>query len=1159
MEAIVLKVLKKYLKLFIKNFTPDNFSLSLLKGEGQLVDLHLNENVIQELLLIPPQLRVIQASCDTLTAKVPWTSYRKDPITMSMQTISIQLKEPEIVTALQPQFKKFKKKNKNKRNEVTENMQELRSYLQVSVSTSRGDSLILEVDDVLVQSTNSGFQPVDLTQIKTIDKEQGIESLHKLITAKSISIKIQDIGGMSYNVIENMPLKVLFSSKRRIKDWSQLSAKVEILMGFLNLNWTLTQWHLISDLFTSFQEILARAAPPPAAIAEPESKSSKKKKEKKEKKDKEDLKKEGSTLSPGSMNGSPLLGSSPSPIKRSTSPGDLEPLNNPASPSTEPDVPLPKHSDVTYDFHIDKWRLELVDSHTSDSNFDSGFQFQGDGLHFGFTSTNVNYKPTNEDGVVIYSLPIRESIVSVVMNSLQIQEIESFKSRKVKHELCGNNEESPRPAARKYDHSITSISSDGISERIQIHHYQGPYLMKGNFIFRKPIVTDENPDPLSKLVSTDGKPLPPLIGLELNLHLSHFMLYGDRRSWKKLISFLMPPEQDLETDSESDSSVIDPTSPSKSVDGSSSTLQEIDIGNGNGSVANVSAAENNETGGKVIDPAALKKKVVETGKKTISKFKRKFKLGSNWKNQIKIIVKATETLIFIPEDPNEERFKGSTMKLKLGSFVMRNHSEWKNVPHLYEGLQLIDSSAVPDPITLSGLDHRFSFKMENISCIINENSNSTDVLLPTTISLFLRASRSQFLLNEKRIPKIDLTFISSDFNFRITKDQSEYLDYIGKKYLSPDKMKALLQSRIKSIKSVAKKKLNTLKEKHIDRTLTIKKKVEKTLQQYHWSVYICIQKGVFFLPLQHLLEPKTMVGDIVDTTVTSDGSALSEFKVESMGLALVNNATGQNIVFKVGTFEATGIEHPKLTTSTTLRPLPVPEDEYIPSRQADNTNLLVAYRRRQKKDSTTAIAVDSELNDWIAEVNVRLQGTQVMVVKKKGSSSKKSGLKIPDIQNFITKLVNTIEQKKEDIDNLKKGIKKVKLDIVWSLELGNCEILMGNKSKGSDAYRPKGIVRITDTNRKTNAKAYKDIEEELLKKTLESAQSEEEKDYFNNKINQLTAELENIKKQSNQELLTLKQEYMTLESKFIQTKMTMAEMENENDSLKYEMKKLQKK
>eukprot|EP01132_Coremiostelium_polycephalum_P004868 gene4868-6068_t len=1146
MEAIVLKVLKKYLKLFIKNFTSDNFSMSLLKGEGTLVDLNLNENIIQELLMIPLQFKVTHASCDSLTAKVPWTSFKKEPITISLQTITINLNEPETIVPIPSQLKKFKKKNKNKRNEVTENLQIEVKSLKLNIASLHGNSLMLEIQDVLIQSTNSNFQVGDLSQIKTVDKEQGIELLHKLITAKSISIKIQDIGGFTNTILDNMPLKILYCSKRRIKDWVQLSAKLEFLIKNINLNWNLLQLHLLQEMVEGFQNTLARAIPAlPNSSAEstPSSKSSKSKSKEK------DTHHNGSSPS--------ITSTSPTNTKLKDSPSDISSPHG--SGAVDEQLPVPKHSDFSYDFHIERWKLALVDNF---SGGDTGYLFKGEGLHFGFTSANTIFKPTNPDtGSMYYQLPIRETILSVVMNSLSIHDIASFSKNTVAVELCNSQEEK-----KSYDKTITSISSDGIPERPSIHHYTGPYLLKGNLFFRKPIITDKDVDPFKQIAISGG---PPLIGLELNIHLKDFKFQAERRSLKRLISFLKPPESEDEYESLDQDTSINTTT-------NGNTLTIIEESNNsniphtqNGGDLQSDASNSDPTSPNAEDQQQPHKKKtikqkIESGKKKISNFKRKLKLGEHWKNQIKIILKATNTQLIIPQDPTNELFKGMTMKINFGSFVMRNHSDWKSVPHLLEGLQLISSTAVPEPITMSGLDHRFSFQMENITCIINENEKQTIVLEPTTISLFLRVSRSNELLNEKRIPKIDVSFISTDFNYKLTSRQSQYLDFIGNKYLAPKKIRSLLRSRISR---ETKKRLKAMDTKHQDRTLTIKNKVEKTLQRYYWNVYISIQRGEFFLPLQYFLDPKSAkkiheLEQQPQPFIFDDEQPLSQLKAERLGIILQNNVEGQVIVIKVGSFEAHGIDHPKLSTTTILRPLPIPEDEIIPAPNLNDTNLLVTYRRKQKKivESNT-ILVDGEMDEWVTDVWVKLQGTQVKVMKKyvppgtaKSSSPTKKKIKMPDIKNFITKVVGVLERKKDKLSDIKKGIKKVHLNLKWGVELGNCEILLGEKSKpaikgesGTTIYssdeRPKGIIKITDTNRKVNAKAYKDMEFELLKKNSERAETEVEKELYTNKIAQLEEELKNLKKRSEMEKEVLVKQYQELEGKFIESKYALAELE----------------
>lgn len=39
MEGLVVKVLRKYLSLFINNFSKDNFNLSIMKGRGEYRNL----------------------------------------------------------------------------------------------------------------------------------------------------------------------------------------------------------------------------------------------------------------------------------------------------------------------------------------------------------------------------------------------------------------------------------------------------------------------------------------------------------------------------------------------------------------------------------------------------------------------------------------------------------------------------------------------------------------------------------------------------------------------------------------------------------------------------------------------------------------------------------------------------------------------------------------------------------------------------------------------------------------------------------------------------------------------------------------------------------------------------------------------------------------
>lgn len=55
---------------FTKNLSPDKIQLSTLKGEGELTNLELNEEVLMELMDLPTWLKLNTAVCNKVSVKV---------------------------------------------------------------------------------------------------------------------------------------------------------------------------------------------------------------------------------------------------------------------------------------------------------------------------------------------------------------------------------------------------------------------------------------------------------------------------------------------------------------------------------------------------------------------------------------------------------------------------------------------------------------------------------------------------------------------------------------------------------------------------------------------------------------------------------------------------------------------------------------------------------------------------------------------------------------------------------------------------------------------------------------------------------------------------------------------------------------------------------
>lgn len=64
----------------MKNLSSDRINLSTLKGEGELNNLELEEDVLTELLALPTWMKLTQARCNRVLIRIPWTKLKSVPI-----------------------------------------------------------------------------------------------------------------------------------------------------------------------------------------------------------------------------------------------------------------------------------------------------------------------------------------------------------------------------------------------------------------------------------------------------------------------------------------------------------------------------------------------------------------------------------------------------------------------------------------------------------------------------------------------------------------------------------------------------------------------------------------------------------------------------------------------------------------------------------------------------------------------------------------------------------------------------------------------------------------------------------------------------------------------------------------------------------------------
>lgn len=80
---------------YTKNLSPDKVNLSAFRGEGELSNLQLDENVLTELLELPAWLRLTSAWCNHVSFRISWTKLKSTPIVLVSRLWRLGKKERE--------------------------------------------------------------------------------------------------------------------------------------------------------------------------------------------------------------------------------------------------------------------------------------------------------------------------------------------------------------------------------------------------------------------------------------------------------------------------------------------------------------------------------------------------------------------------------------------------------------------------------------------------------------------------------------------------------------------------------------------------------------------------------------------------------------------------------------------------------------------------------------------------------------------------------------------------------------------------------------------------------------------------------------------------------------------------------------------------------
>ncbi|XP_043080665.1 UHRF1-binding protein 1 isoform X2 [Puntigrus tetrazona] len=268
MAGIIKKQILKHLSRFTKNLSPDKINLSTLKGEGQLSNLELDEEVLQNMLDLPTWLAVTRVYCNKAAIRIQWTKLKTSPICLFLDKVEVEMRtceeprppngpSPIAITAGQSEYGFAEK--------VVEGMSVIINSITIKVQ-ARAFHASFELWQLQGCSLNPKWQKSDLRYTRITHPKRGEVLTFKEINWQSLRIEAdaiesdeQDLGSTPLRLITNQG-RIRIALKRRVKDCNVLASKLLFILD--DLLWVLTDSQLkaIIHYAKSLSEAMEKSA-----------------------------------------------------------------------------------------------------------------------------------------------------------------------------------------------------------------------------------------------------------------------------------------------------------------------------------------------------------------------------------------------------------------------------------------------------------------------------------------------------------------------------------------------------------------------------------------------------------------------------------------------------------------------------------------------------------------------------------------------------------------------------------------------------------------------------------------------------------------------------------------------------------------------------------
>ncbi|XP_071434559.1 bridge-like lipid transfer protein family member 3A isoform X1 [Pithys albifrons albifrons] len=250
MAGIIKKQILKHLSRFTKNLSPDKINLSTLKGQGQLTNLELDEEVLQNVLDLPTWLAITRVYCNKASIRIQWTKLKTHPICLYLDKVEVEMRtceEPRPPNGQSPIALAAGQSEYGFAEKVVEGMFIVVNSITIKIH-SKAFHASFELWQLQGYSVNPSWQQSDLRLTRITDPQRGEVLTFKELTWQTLRIEAdatdngdQDPVTTPLRLITNQG-RIQIALKRRTKDCNVVASKLMFLLD--DLLWVLTDSQL---------------------------------------------------------------------------------------------------------------------------------------------------------------------------------------------------------------------------------------------------------------------------------------------------------------------------------------------------------------------------------------------------------------------------------------------------------------------------------------------------------------------------------------------------------------------------------------------------------------------------------------------------------------------------------------------------------------------------------------------------------------------------------------------------------------------------------------------------------------------------------------------------------------------------------------------------